>query len=401
MGVLTSRQELMQLSLHSAPLPNLALSPLVKQTEAQVSELPSNARLHSVAVDPGNARIFCLHVDGCMLVWGGRHGELRHSAQLLPSSTMAAAPLKTLVKVDEESQLVMLDTSWHDGSVRVLEPLSLDVLAAIGAAIPGEPVGTRKAHDMCYVEPVQMLCVSFEGAWCYRIRRPIGRAAMRAIGPPRSRRLTVAPTPAAARDVRRRSPGDGWRGAARRRLLDPPGRSAVSAQSGSLADGPAAVEAICERVLVGHTAALIDATFLPEAGLLAHAATTVRSASGTRRRCRTLSSRQRAARTSVRHLVILCRCGLSGRRPIRHTSTASCSTPRTRQSASRQRPDGAVQRASSSSPRTRRHGHSCRRAARSLYGQSPRRSRPSRRALIAALKEGLLRFGGDGGKGLA
>ena len=68
-------------------------------------------------VDAAAARVFALHADGCMLVWGGRHGELRHSAQLLPGVAMAAAPSTQLVHVDEESQLVLLDCSWHDGSV--------------------------------------------------------------------------------------------------------------------------------------------------------------------------------------------------------------------------------------------------------------------------------------------
>ena len=48
--LLSSRSELMQLSLHQAPLPQLGLAPLVKQTEQQAAELPSTARLHSVTV---------------------------------------------------------------------------------------------------------------------------------------------------------------------------------------------------------------------------------------------------------------------------------------------------------------------------------------------------------------
>ena len=67
-------------------------------------------------MDAAAARIFALHIDACMLVWGGRHGELRHSAQLLPSVLMATAPSGPLVHVDEESQLVALDCSWHDGT---------------------------------------------------------------------------------------------------------------------------------------------------------------------------------------------------------------------------------------------------------------------------------------------
>ena len=60
-------------------------------------------------VDAAAARVFALHADGCMLVWGGRHGELRHSAQLLPPSAMAAAPPTPLLRVDEESQLLAFD----------------------------------------------------------------------------------------------------------------------------------------------------------------------------------------------------------------------------------------------------------------------------------------------------
>ena len=84
LGLLTSRAELLKLSMHSAPLPQLGLHPLVQQSQRQAAELPSTARLHSVAVDAASARVFALHVDGCMMVWGGRHGELRHSAQVRP-----------------------------------------------------------------------------------------------------------------------------------------------------------------------------------------------------------------------------------------------------------------------------------------------------------------------------
>ena len=115
-------------------------------------------------MDAAAARVFALHMDGTMLVWGGRHGELRHSAQLLPSSAMAAVPPTPLVRVDEESQLLVFDCSWHDGTVRVLEPLSLDVLCPISACLPGEPAGSRRVAHMVYVEPVQLLLCSFEGA---------------------------------------------------------------------------------------------------------------------------------------------------------------------------------------------------------------------------------------------
>ena len=137
---------------------------LVKQTAEQAAELPSTARLHSVCVDASAARVFVLHLDGTMLVWGGRHGDLRHSAPLLPAVAMASAPSHPLLTVDEESQLVLLDASWHDGTVRVLEPLSLDVLASVGVHLAGEPPGTRRVEHLCYCEPVQMLACSLEGA---------------------------------------------------------------------------------------------------------------------------------------------------------------------------------------------------------------------------------------------
>lgn len=113
MAIVASRAELMQLSMHAAPLPRLGLAPLVRQTELQAADLPSIVPLHSVAMDAAAARVFALHVDGCMLVWGGRHGELRHSAHLLPTSAMASAPSHSLLSVNEESQLVAYARHFH------------------------------------------------------------------------------------------------------------------------------------------------------------------------------------------------------------------------------------------------------------------------------------------------
>ena len=63
MAIVASRAELMQLSMHAAPLPRLGLAPLVRQTELQAADLPSIVPLHSVAMDAAAARVFALHVD--------------------------------------------------------------------------------------------------------------------------------------------------------------------------------------------------------------------------------------------------------------------------------------------------------------------------------------------------
>ena len=77
---------------------------------------------------------------------------------------MGAAPPTPLIVVDEESQLVLLDCSWHDGTLRVLEPLSLDILSIVHASLPGEPPGLRRIAHMAYVELVQLVLISFDGS---------------------------------------------------------------------------------------------------------------------------------------------------------------------------------------------------------------------------------------------
>jgi hypothetical protein len=176
-----------------------------------------------------------------------------------------------VVQVDEESQLVMLDCSWHDGSVRVLEPLSLDVLSAVGVAPPGEPPGVRRVHNLAYIEPVQMLACAFEGL--VEVAGFDGSSGARRVhlgghsgAPPllrwllRLQRLATLGGGALPFGDGEPSGGDGsirlWK------------LSALAPARGGLADGPAGVEATCERVLMGHTAAITDAVFLPDANLL-------------------------------------------------------------------------------------------------------------------------------------
>ena len=296
LGVLASRAELLQLSMHTCPLPQLGLQPLVRQTAQQASELPTTAPIHSVCVDAATARVFALHTDGVMLVWGARHGELRHSAPLLPPPAMQSAPTEPLIAVDEESQLLLFDCSWHDGTVRVLEPLSLDTLSSVSVALPGEPPGTRRVAHLAYIELVQLLLLSLEGSaavlafdagsgalraelgghlgapprlqWLLRLQRlatlgggtpPFGDASAggdcsvrvwsltprRANPPPNDYFAEVQRRAAAKREA------EGKRG-------DPSG----------VGDGPPAIEVVCERVLTGHTAAVTDVTFLPDSALL-------------------------------------------------------------------------------------------------------------------------------------
>lgn len=268
--LVSSRNELQQLSLHTAPLPQLGLAPLVRQSEQQAAELPSTAALHSVAVDASAARVFALHADGCMLVWGARHGDLRHSAQLLPSVAMAAAPSQPLLAVDEESQLVLLDCSWHDGTVRVLEPLSLDVLAAVSVSLPNEPPGTRRLHNLLYIECVQLIACAFEGTsqvigFDGGNGEPRCQLGGHSGSPPLLRWLLRLQRLATLGGGSEPFGDDSSSGDCSIRLWK---LVAIPPAKGSLADGPAGVEATCERVLLGHTAGLTDATFLPDSNLL-------------------------------------------------------------------------------------------------------------------------------------
>ena len=50
LAVVCSRNEFLQLSMHTAPLPQLGLSPLIRQTPQQAAELPSTAKVHSTTV---------------------------------------------------------------------------------------------------------------------------------------------------------------------------------------------------------------------------------------------------------------------------------------------------------------------------------------------------------------
>ena len=50
LAVVCSRNEFLQLSMHTAPLPQLGLSPLIRQTPQQATELPSTAKVHSTTV---------------------------------------------------------------------------------------------------------------------------------------------------------------------------------------------------------------------------------------------------------------------------------------------------------------------------------------------------------------
>ena len=370
LAVVCSRNEFLQLSMHTAPLPQLGLSPLIRQTPQQAAELPSTAKVHSTTVslllllppppassrllrlllllpllllppppassasspppppprpearsigpcltslrllsnattclphrarvgscaftllmvcvpsqmDAAAARVFALHMDGTMLVWGGRHGELRHSAQLLPSSAMAAAPPTPLVRVDEESQLLVFDCSWHDGTVRVLEPLSLDVLCPISACLPGEPAGSRRVAHMVYVEPVQLLLCSFEGATSVvgydgssgEIKLHLEGHS----GSPPGLKWLLRPSRLATLGAGAPPFGDPEFGGDcsirlwRLTTVHPPKTTEYGAPLGGgmhhPSDGPM-VDAVCERVLLGHTGPITDVTFLPEANLL-------------------------------------------------------------------------------------------------------------------------------------
>lgn len=50
LAVVCSRNEFLQLSMHTAPLPQLGLTPLIRQTPQQAADLPSTAKLHSTTV---------------------------------------------------------------------------------------------------------------------------------------------------------------------------------------------------------------------------------------------------------------------------------------------------------------------------------------------------------------
>ena len=270
LAVVCSRSELLQLSMHTAPLPELGLSPLVRQTAQQAAELPSTAKLHSLTVDAASARIFAMHVDGTMLVWGGRHGELRHSAQLLPPTAMAAAPTTSLIRVDEESQLLLFDCTWHDGTVRVLEPLSLDVLAQIGAAMPGEPPGTRRVAHMLYIEPVQLVLCSFEGvSSVIGYDGGSGECKLHLEGHSGSSPMLkwlLRPQRLATLGTGAPPFGDPeYGGDCTIRLWK---LTTVAPRRDSGPGSVSGIDAVCERVLHGHTGPLTDVAFLPEANLL-------------------------------------------------------------------------------------------------------------------------------------
>lgn len=267
LSLVASRSELLMLSMHATPLPQLCLDPIVRQTEAQAASLPSTAPIHSVIVDPTAARIFCLHADGRLLAWDGRHGALRNSASILPGTAMALAPPRPLLCVDEESQLVLLDSSWHDHTVRILEPMSLDVHSTVAVGLPGEASGARQVAHMLYVDHVQLVLTSLEGSPCVvgcdgndgTIRVQLGGH----IDSPPALRWLSHPQLLATLG----GEGDGLIRLWRLIPLEHPGGPAASVQ----ADGVAAVDAVCERVLRGHAGAVVDAVFLPETNLLVSA----------------------------------------------------------------------------------------------------------------------------------
>ena len=267
LSLVASRSELLMLSMHATPLPQLCLDPIVRQTEAQAASLPSTAPIHSVIVDPTAARIFCLHADGRLLAWDGRHGALRNSASVLPGTAMALAPPRPLLCVDEESQLVLLDSSWHDHTVRILEPMSLDVHSTVAVGLPGEASGARQVAHMLYVDHVQLVLTSLEGSPCVvgcdgndgTIRVQLGGH----IDSPPALRWLSHPQLLATLG----GEGDSLIRLWRLIPLEHPGGPAASVQ----ADGVAAVDAVCERVLRGHAGAVVDAVFLPETNLLVSA----------------------------------------------------------------------------------------------------------------------------------
>lgn len=113
--VLCSGTELLKLALGSTPLPSLRLDPVVT---ADI-KLPTSAPLHSVCCDSRAGRIFGLHADGWMLVWGTRHGELRHTSRLLQPAEAERAPSRPLLSNDPESQLVLFNGTWLDGQVSI------------------------------------------------------------------------------------------------------------------------------------------------------------------------------------------------------------------------------------------------------------------------------------------
>ncbi|KAL1510590.1 hypothetical protein AB1Y20_006891 [Prymnesium parvum] len=90
-ALIGSTAELSQLSLHLAPLPQLPLSPLVTSK----LKLCTNAPLHSIYADTGSARVFALHTDGWLLIWGARDGELRHNMRLLEQACEAGESAST------------------------------------------------------------------------------------------------------------------------------------------------------------------------------------------------------------------------------------------------------------------------------------------------------------------
>ena len=158
--------------------------------------------------------------------------------------------------------------------MRILEPLSLDTLTTVGVSLPAEPPGTRRVAHMVYIEQVQLLLTSLDGS--PSVVGFDGASGARRVelaghqhAPPRLRWLLRLQRLATLGGGGAPPFGDAAQdGDCSIRLWKLASLSAPPGSAWSIADGPIGVEAQCERVLLGHMGAVLDATFLPEASLL-------------------------------------------------------------------------------------------------------------------------------------
>ena len=264
--VVCGTQELPVLQLGGTSLEALRLAPLVKTAPAK---LPTMAPLQSVCCDAGSGCVSALHTDGMLLVWGARNGELRHATKAIEPEAAAAMPppARPLLTADCRSGHLLLDCTWLDGSVRLLEPTTGDEVGRTPLTPPGAAPGMVQAAQLLYLQHLELLLVSFE-----RAPQVLGFDA--AEGELRVELSGHAGEPPLLRHVEALDlVATGGRGTPEapdftvrlwRLRAGDAGEAALLGEAETLPP----LNVVCERVLVGHAGPLTDVIFLPRARLL-------------------------------------------------------------------------------------------------------------------------------------
>ena len=264
--VVCGTQELPVLQLGATSLEALRLAPLVKTAPAK---LPTTAPLQSVCCDAGSGCVSALHTDGMLLVWGARNGELRHATKAIEPEAAAAMPppARPLLTADCRSRHLLLDCTWLDGTVRLLEPTTGDEVGRTPLTPPGAPPGMAQAAQLLYLQHLELLLVSFE-----RVPQVLGFDA--ADGELRVELSGHAGEPPLLRHIEELDlVATGGRGTPEApdftvRLWRLRAGDAGEAALLGDAEAPPTLNVVCERVLVGHAGPLTDVIFLPRARLL-------------------------------------------------------------------------------------------------------------------------------------